>query len=320
MNRPRRPRWTPDQLREKALDGIQRVPLPERFQPGRRAADVVSIVLEALRRFLAHEMLDRAAALTYYVMLSMMPALLIAAGAFRALGSDDAINDVVGHLGDEGASTSLSQVIEDVLHAVLESQPESASAIGIAGLVTLLYASSSAFRAVGRALDVVARRPTGSRGMLRRLIDVGWTIVVLALVVSATLVALLTHDALEWVLGLVGLGGIANLGLARFVIGIAIMLATVAVIFWAAPSGDRRHFEVVTVGSLVTVGVWCVTTIGYSIYVSEIASYNVTYGTFAGLVILLLWIFMSNAALLFGAEVDAVLKDRDVPPLLPLHR
>ena len=87
----------------------------------------------------------------------------------------------------------------------------------------------------------------------------------------------------------------------------------VALVRWAATTGERRPFRLASPGRLVTVGSLVVTTAGFNVYVTYLASYNATYGAFTAAIILMLWIWMAGSSILFGAELDAVLDERDGP-------
>jgi membrane protein len=117
---------------------------------------------------------------------------------------------------------------------------------------------------------------------------------------------------LEEVLDLIGLSGAAVTvaTIVRWPVAVILLLFAVAVVRWAAPASRRGRFRLVTPGSLVAVAVWLAATAGYAIYVSYLSSYNDTYGAFTGAVILLLWLWLGAAALLYGAELDAVLRER----------
>jgi membrane protein len=187
------------------------------------------------------------------------------------------------------------------------SSTPTAGAAGLAGLLTLVYGGSRAFTAAGRALDAIAHESSVNRSLLRRLQDIGWTLVVLLLVLALGVLAFAGGQALEQVLHLFGVQELSVWRFLRWPAAILAALLIVTVVRWAAPTGSRPRFSLLGPGVALTVGVLLVETVGFDIYVSEFSSYNTTYGAFAGGVILLLWIWLAAIAFLLGAELDAVM-------------
>jgi membrane protein len=267
----------------------------------------------AARRFLADGMTDRAASLAYYGLLSLLPSLMIAAAVLKLTGTDaGAADDFGGYLRDQGASTSLAGTVESVMQTAIDSAPEEASTIGLIGLGTLIYGASRVFAAAGRALDVIWRRRPEGLTVVRRIAGIGWTLALLVLALIAGVLTFVGRELFEDVLDAIGLSsaGATIWTIARWpVAAVAVMLA-MRLVMWAAPSGPRERFRLVTPGALVAASAWFAASVGYGIYIGEISTYNSTYGAFAALVILLLWIWITSIAFLYGCEFDAVLAER----------
>jgi membrane protein len=264
------------------------------------------------RRFLADGMVDRAASLGYYGLLSLLPSLMIGAALVRLLGTEfSTVDDFADYLTDEGASTSLADTVQSVLTTALDSSAAGASTIGLVGLVTLIYGASRAFGAAGRALDTIRREPVAHFTVARRARDVAWTLLLLVLGVVAGFLAFIGRGVFEDLLDLLGLSDASALGwsVARWPLAAIVMLLAMQLVMWAAPS-RRGRFHVLTPGAVVAVAVWVAASVGYAIYIGSVATYNATYGAFAALVILLLWIWLSALAFLYGCEFDAVIEER----------
>ena len=266
----------------------------------------------ALRRFFDHSMLERAASLAFYGLFSMIPVLLICATLFRLLGDPDAIADVQKTAADAGASQSIRDVLGDMLDKALTSAPEEASSLGAVGLLTLLYGSSKIFTDAGRALDQMRGSGRVTRPLLKRATDFGWTVVLVACGLLVGVLVFLTGNLVEDLFGLVGLDHVGD-GLwdvLRWPIALAVAVVGYDVVAWAGPTGARRPFRLVTPGGLVTVGLWLVASVGYSVYLSNFSRYNATYGAFAALIILMLWVWFTCIVFLYGAELDQVVDSR----------
>jgi membrane protein len=266
----------------------------------------------ALRRFYDHAMQERAASLAFYALFSLIPVLLIAASLFRLLGDPDAVAEVQKTAADAGASESVRGVLKGMLEKALAAAPEEAGSLGLVGLATLLYGSSKIFTDAGRALDQMRGSTRATRPLLKRATDLGWTIVLVVCGLVLAVLVFLTGNLVEDLLDLVGLEHVGDTlwDLARWPIALAIAILAYDLVTWAGPTGARRPFRLVTPGGVVTVVLWLLATVGYSIYLGNFSRYNVTYGTFAALIILMLWVWYTCIVFLYGAELDQVVESR----------
>jgi membrane protein len=154
------------------------------------------------------------------------------------------------------------------------------------------------------------------RGFVRhKLSDLAWTIVVIVLALVALFSVFLGGGLASDLFGTIGLGETAAgiWRVARWFVAIAAVLGVYAIVYAFAPNVDPRRVRIVTPGATVGVLVWIVASIGFFFYVSNFGTYGATYGAFAGAVILLLWLYLTNLALLFGAELNAVVDGQHAP-------
>jgi membrane protein len=286
----------------RALAAVERV----------RAIPLVEIVESTVRRFLADGMVDRGASLAYYGLLSLLPVLMLVAGVVSLIGADSTAIDFGGYLRDEGASATLSKTAESIVKTAVDSAPEQAGTVGLVGLATLIYGASRAFAAAGRALDVIWRRRQKDWTIVRRLKGIGWTVVLLVLGLIAGVLTFVGRGLADDLLDLIGLEDASTplWTVLRWPLAAVAMMLSMRLVMWAAPSPPRGRFKVVTPGAATAAGVWLAASGGYGFYVGELSTYNATYGAFAALVILLLWIWLTSMAFLFGCELDAVLVER----------
>ncbi|HYH12707.1 MAG TPA: YihY/virulence factor BrkB family protein, partial [Thermomicrobiales bacterium] len=129
-----------------------------------------------------------------------------------------------------------------------------------------------------------------------------------AIAIAAAVLIILGPQTMEWLAGHVGLGEVfvTLWSWLRLPIAIALMMLAVALIYYFFPNVDQP-FRIVSPGSVIAVLIWVIATVGFSFYISNFANYNATYGSLGGMIVLLLYFFISSAVLLFGAEVNAVL-------------
>jgi membrane protein len=261
-------------------------------------------------------MTDFAAALTYYSLLSLFPALLFAVAVLGVFGQASLINETADYLKTAGAPENTVNAVTSALSSAQEQRGTAITALVI-GLVLSLNGASGAFGAVGRALNRVWRVDEG-RGLLRRKAhDVLWTVIVLALVMITFVLIFLGGGLASDVFGWLGLGETAAdiWRIVRWPAALAAAMLVYAVVYFAAPNVEIRHFRWITPGAVFGVTMWILASLLFFLYVSNFSSYSATYGAFAGAVILLVWLWLTNVVLLFGAELNAVIDLRRSPEL-----
>ena len=272
----------------------------------------------AVKRFNADEMTRWAAALTYYSLLSLFPALLFGVAVLGFFGQQALVADIAGYLKDVGAPP---EVIDGVTSALQSAQGQRETAAGalVLGLATSLYGASGAFGAAGAALNHVWRVEEGRGFVGRKLRNLLWTIVVLGLVLLTSVLIFLGGSLAEDVLGLIGLGESVSevWSIVRWPAALLAAALIYAIVYYAAPNVEVRRWQYITPGAVFGVLAWIVASAGFFVYVAELARYSATYGAFATVVILLIWLYLTNLVLLFGAELNAVIDVRRSPDLPP---
>jgi membrane protein len=274
-----------------------------------------STVKQAVKSFRDHEMTDRAAALTYYAMMSLFPALLVGVSLLGLLGDESLVTKAVDYAREHGAPAAVTSALRDSLGAVVRTAGGAVSATLALGIAVALYGASGAFGAAGRALNVV-HGVEETRGFVRhKLSDLAWTLVVIVLALVALFSVFLGSGLASDLFGTIGLGDTAAgiWRVARWAVAMAAVLGIYAISYAFGPNVDPRRIRIVTPGALVGVLIWIAASMGFFFYVSNFGKYGATYGAFAGAVILLLWLYLSNLAFLFGAALNAVVDRRRSP-------
>lgn len=273
---------------------------------GSRARRAAAIVARAARAFYDDQMTHHAAALTYYALMSLFPALLLAVSLLGLVGQYPATYDaIIGYLREVAPRSALAP-LDSSLRGALQSKGTAATALAISVVVTL-YGTTGLLEATRRALNVVHEVRVGRSFLRRKATDVVSTVVLMALILVSLVLVFVGGGFAEDLLGFLGLGpAVAKVwSIARWPAAVAVAMLVFALIYYVTPDADQRPFRQVTPGAAVGVLLWLLASAGFSIYVSKIADVGALYGAFAGAIVLVVWLWLTNVALLFGAELNA---------------
>jgi membrane protein len=256
--------------------------------------------------FKEDNMSDWAAALTYYGLLSLFPA-LIALVSILGLFADPQtttkqITDIVTKLGPSSAADTFAGPIKSIT-----SHRSAAGILFFVGLGTALWSASGYVGAFMRASNIAWETPEGRSFFKLRPLQI---LVTLAMVVMLALVALalvLTGPVVDAVGGSIGVGDTALQvwEIAKWPVLLGVVILMFSVLYYAAPNVKLPGFRWITPGSAFAVIVWLLASALFAFYVANFGSYDKTYGTLGGIVTLLVWMWITNLALLFGVELNA---------------
>jgi membrane protein len=242
-----------------------------------------------------------ASALTYYALMSLFPTLLLGVSLLGLLGEYPATYDsIISYLRDVVPATTLAP-IDDALRAALRSKGTAALALTIS-VLTVLYGTTGYLEAARRALNVVFEADGGRSFLRRKLTDVISTAVLFALVLATLALVFVGGDAAD---DLLGSTAASVWRIARWPAALASAMLVFSFVYYVTPDVKQRAFRWITPGAAVGVAVWIGASALFSEYIGHFGSLNVTYGSFAAAIILLFWLWLTNVALLFGAEVNA---------------
>ncbi|HEX5928078.1 MAG TPA: YihY/virulence factor BrkB family protein [Solirubrobacterales bacterium] len=262
-----------------------------------------------VREFQEDNLTDWAAALTYYGLLSLFPALIAMVSLIGIFGDPQtttrSLTEIITEIGPESAADTFSGPIESIV--------ESRGTAGLAfvlGLAVALWSASAYVGAFMRASNVIYETPEGRPFWKLRPLQIAVTLAMIVMMALLAVGLVLTGPVVEAIASPIGLSGTAVdvWNVAKWPAMVAIFLLMVAVLYYASPNAKLRGFRWVTPGSVVAIAVWIVASAAFAFYVSNFGSYDKTYGTLGGLVALLVWFWISNLAILFGHQLNAELE------------
>lgn len=266
------------------------------------------VATRTFREFVKDECTDLAAALTYYSVLSLFPATIAMLSLLSLVGQGEstvaALLQILEQLGAGAATEALEPVLIELSRA-----PRAGLAL-VLGLATALWSASNYVTSFGRAMNRIYEIREGRPIWKLRPVMLLLTLVVVVLVALVALSLVVSGPVAQAVGDVVGLGQVAVTvwNIAKWPVMLAVVVLIVALLYYVTPNVKQPRFRWISVGALLAIVVWAVTSALFGLYIANFADYSATYGSLAGLVILLLWLWITNIALLLGAELDAELE------------
>ncbi|PSK64582.1 hypothetical protein B0E53_03472 [Micromonospora sp. MH33] len=268
----------------------------------------VATLKRTVREFQDDSLTDWAAALTYYGVLSIFPGMLV-------------LISVLGLLGDratQGVKDTVDQAVpEESIQKIIESAIDQAGASGglasfaaIIGLLAAFWSASGYVAAFMRASNSIYDVPEGRPIWKTLPIRLGVTAVIGVMLLASAVIVVFTGGLAEQAGNAIGLGSTAVTvwNIAKWPVLLVLVSLMFAILYWASPNARHGGFRWVSPGGILAVVIWLVISGLFALYVGNFASYNKTYGALAGVIIFLVWLWLSNIAILLGAEFDAELE------------
>jgi membrane protein len=263
------------------------------------------IAKKTLREFSKDQCPDLAAALTYYAVLSLFPAML-------------ALVSLIGLFGDPAkTTTALLEIVRgfapaETVNTVSGPVAELASAPAagftlVLGLVTALWSASGYVGAFSRAMNRIYEVDEGRPFIKLRGTMLAVTLLAVVIVALLAGMLVLSGPVAEAVGGLIGLGGafLTVWNIAKWPVMVALIIVIIAVLYYATPNVKQPKFKWMSMGSGIALVIFLLASLGFGFYVGNFGNYNKTYGALGGVIIMLLCLWILNMSLLFGAEFDA---------------
>jgi membrane protein len=263
---------------------------------------------KTVREFSDDQCTDLAAALTYYSVLALFPAAIALLSLVGLVGQGPStVRTLLQILRDVGAD-SAANTLEPTLTQL--SRAQNSGIALVIGLAVALRSASGYVGAFGRGMNRIYEIPEGRPIWVLRPTMLLVTLITVVLTALVALGLVLTGPAARAVGDAIGLGSTAVTvwNIAKWPVMLAVVIFIVALLYYATPNVRQPKFRWISVGAVLAIVVWIIASALFGFYVANFSSYNRTYGSLAGVVAFLLWLWITNLALLFGAELDAELE------------
>jgi membrane protein len=259
-----------------------------------------------VKEFSDDNLTDWGAALTYYAVMSLFPA-IIALVSILGLVVDKAtitrvLTDTISSIGPASAVDTFKKPIEQVT-----GNSSTAGIALILGLAVALWSASAYIGAFMRASNAIYERDEGRPFYKLRPVQLAVTLVLVLIAALVVLSLILTGPVAKSIGDAIGLGSTAVTvwNIAKWPVMLVVMMVGLAILYYWAPNAKQPKFRWISPGSVVAVVVWIIASALFALYVAKFSSYNKTYGALAGVVVFLVWLWITNLAILFGAELNA---------------
>ncbi|MBY8339663.1 YihY/virulence factor BrkB family protein [Streptomyces spinosirectus] len=298
-------------------DPATRVPSPEEVGPDHEVEQAApdtpvklpkgawaAVFKGSLKEFKDDELTDRAAALTYYGVLSLFPAMLVLVSLLGVAGKS-ATDKVLSNM-RQLAPGSVRDIITRAVEQ-LQNNSGTGSLMALLGIVLAVWSASGYVAAFIRSANAVYDMPEGRPVWKILPVRVGVTVVLMVLAVVSSLIVVFTGGIARQAGQALGVGDTALTvwSIAKWPVLVVLVTVMIAILYWATPNAKVKGFRWITPGSLLALVIWLLASAGFAFYVANFASYNKTYGTMAGVIVFLVWLWISNLAILLGLEFDA---------------
>jgi membrane protein len=263
------------------------------------------VARRAVREFSKDECTDQAAALTYYAVLALFPAAIALVSLLGLVGQgQSAVNNLLDVMSEAGASSAVDTV-GPTLRTMSSSQ-----GVGLGfvlGIVGALWSASGYVGAFGRAMNRVYEVAEGRPAWKLRPVMLLVTLVLIVLTALMAVGLVVTGPVATSIGDKVGAGSTAVTvwDIAKWPVMLLVVALIVGLLYYATPNVRQPKFRWLSVGAVIAIVMWIVLSAAFGFYVANFSSYDKTYGSLAGVIVFLLWLWLTNVALLFGAEVDA---------------
>jgi membrane protein len=255
------------------------------------------------------EVFGRSAQLAYYFLLALFPLLLFLTSVIGLLlGSGSGLRQSLFNYLSQVLPGSAFQIVDKTMYEVSASSSGSKVTFGI---LAALWAASNGMGAITEALNVAYNVKESRPWWKQRLTAISLTLALSVLIISALVLVLYGGKLADYIAGNYGFGELFSVSwkVLQWPIVLAFMLVAFALIYYVAPDLHEQKWEWVTPGSVVGVGLWLIVSFGFKLYLHFFDTYSKTYGALGAVIVLMLWLYLSGAAILIGGEVNSEIEN-----------
>jgi membrane protein len=286
------------------------------------ARDWWRVLKRTVREFRDDNLTDWAAALTYYGVMSLFPMVLVLVALLGLVGqypqTSDAMLRIIGHIGPASAVDTFRAPIE----GVVKSKGGSGALIGV-GILASLWSASGYIGAFMRACNAIYEVREGRPFWKLRPLQVAITLLLVLLITGVAIAIVVTGPLAHAIGDEIGIGGagLTAFNVIKWPLIVLVLLLIIGLLYYVAPNVRQPSFPWITPGGVLAVVVWAAASAGLAFYAAKFGSYQKTYGTLGGVILFLVWLWVSNLALLLGAELNAELeRARELDAGLPAEK
>ncbi|MFK4242782.1 YihY/virulence factor BrkB family protein [Micromonospora chokoriensis] len=315
------------------LDGARHPRLPRRMrQLSWRTWR--GVLVRSVQNFVNDNCSDWAAALTYYGVLALFPSAIVVVALVGLVSSGeqtvDTVVDLANQVGAGSVLTDKEGSVVGVIRSVVVDQGNPQLLLSF-GLLGALWSASGFIGAFTRASNAVYGVDEGRPVWKLRPLQIGLAAITLVLLAVVALALIVSGPVTDAVGDLINAGGLARTvwSVAKWPVLAMIMMVLLSLLFWIAPNVRQPRFRWLTPGGAVALVSWAAASFGFGLYVANFGSYNTTYGSLGAAIAFLVWLYLSNSALMLGVQINAEVQrgrqlqggDRDPEePVLPPRR
>jgi membrane protein len=264
------------------------------------------VLKRTAKAFRDDELTDYAAALTYYAVLSIFPALIALVSVLGLVG-DSAIEPLI-----ENVESLAPGPAQEILLGAIEqiSSSQAAGLVLVLGLAGAIWSASGYVGGFARASNRIYETEEGRPFWKLRPLQIALTIMMILLLAICAIAVVLTGPLAQELGDVFGIGETALTiwEIAKWPVIALTVITLISVLYWAAPNVRQPGFRWITPGSVLAVVLWVAASALFAFYVANFSSYNATYGSIAAVIVFLIWLWITNLAILFGAELNAELE------------
>ncbi|MCA2216889.1 YihY/virulence factor BrkB family protein [Jidongwangia harbinensis] len=268
---------------------------------------VFAALKRTFKQFSEDNVSDWAAALTYYGVLSIFPGVLVLVSILGML-SNDGQQTVQSTVNEVAPNEQIQSLVNTVLSQVKDTG--AAGLAAIIGIVAAFWSASGYIAAFMRASNAIYDVPEGRPIWKTLPIRLGVTAIIGVMLILSAVIVVFTGDLAQVVGDAIGLGSAAVTAwnIAKWPVLVILVSLMFAILYWASPNAKTGGFRWVSPGGIFAVVLWLLASGAFALYLANFADYNKTYGTLGGVIAFLVWLWISNIAIMLGAELDAELE------------